>query len=108
MKKILGAALLLLLASGCFHIHYVTGEPAAPAPVDESWHHDWVFGLVEGDTVAVPQLCPDGLAKVDSETTFVNGLVRFLTFSIYTPETVTTTCKAGSGSAPASAKRPWK
>jgi hypothetical protein len=107
MKKIIGLALLFTV-TGCFHIHYITNEPVAPSPADESWHHNFIYGLVEGSPpVPVSQICPDGYAKVESETSFVNGLVRVLTFSIYTPETVTVSCKAGSP-APASATRPWK
>ena len=40
--------------------------------------------------------CPDGLAKVESQQTFLNGLVGILTFGIYTPMRITVTCAAKS------------
>jgi hypothetical protein len=43
-----------------------------------------------------------GVAKVETEHSFLNGLVAFFTIQIYTPMHITATCSA-SGSAPAPA-----
>ncbi len=107
--KAIALAALLLTASGCFHLHYVTGEPPAPAPTSEKWHNGFVWGLVEGDASDVGAACSSGrYARVDSTETFVNGLVHAITFSIYTPETVTITCSASDAAqVPQSPTRPW-
>ncbi len=36
--------------------------------------------------------CPGGVARVETQQSFVNGLVGTLTSGIYTPLQVTTTC----------------
>jgi hypothetical protein len=40
--------------------------------------------------------CPNGLAKVETQQSFVNGLVAILTLGIYTPMQITVTCAAKS------------
>ena len=43
--------------------------------------------------------CPGGIAKVETQQTFANGLVGAVTFGIFTPQSATITCAAGrSGS----------
>jgi hypothetical protein len=109
MNRFVLVALLVAL-SGCFHIHYVVGDqPPTPAtPTAEEWHHVLVFGLAEiSDPVNVTTICPGGLQRVDSEETFVNGLVHLLTASIYTPQTVSVTCGPG-GRTDQAPNRPWK
>jgi hypothetical protein len=36
--------------------------------------------------------CPKGVAKVETQMSFVNGLVSSFTFGILTPMTITVTC----------------
>lgn len=107
MKKLTCLA-LLVATTGCFHFHYVTDEKPAPAPSSEAWHHGFVWGLVEGMPVDVTKVCPSGFARIDSTETFVNGFVRFVTWSIYSPETITITCNAtDAAQLPQSPDRPW-
>ncbi len=109
MKRLIGIV-ALLAGTGCFHIHYVTGEPQAPNASYEAWHHGGIFGLVEFvQPLDVSNICPQGTARVDSEESFLNGLVRAVTWSLYTPETVTVTCVPGPhGETPQAPTRPWK
>lgn len=96
MRRSLLLALLLGIAA-CFHVNYVTSKPAAPSPEYDSWHHDLIYGLAEiSDPVDVPKICPNGHARIESQTSFVNGLVEFLTLGIYNPQTVTITCVKSS------------
>ncbi len=89
--------LAMFFATGCFHINYVTDKPRAPSPEYKKWHNDFVYGLAEGsDPVDVKQICPEGVARIESEETFVNGLVNVLTIGIYNPQEVTVTCVASS------------
>ena len=93
MRRTLLFAALLAGATGCFHVNYVTDKPAAPSPEYDDWHHDLIFGLAElSDPVDVPKICPKGYARIESEMSFVNGLVQVITFNIYNPQTVTVTC----------------
>jgi len=49
--------------------------------------------------VAAESECESGVAKVETQHSFVNGLVNVLTSGIYTPLTVTVTCAAKDMSA---------
>jgi hypothetical protein len=41
------------------------------------------------------QQCPQNVAKVETEISFLNGLVGALTWSLYTPLHVRVTCASG-------------
>src|SRR4051794_4457874 len=47
-------------------------------------------------TVSTTSRCPDGAAKVETQLSFVNGLVGLLTLGIYTPMHIRVTCAQGS------------
>jgi len=83
----------LVLSAGCYHIRYVTHEPEAPAPVHDAWYDNFVFGLAQvSDPVEVSDLCPGGFARVESRTTFAEGLVAFATLGVYNPQSVKVFC----------------
>jgi Bor protein len=56
-----------------------------------------VFGLVPPSTVETAAKCPNGVAKVETQLSFLNQLVSVLTLSIYTPMTIEVTCASGKG-----------
>jgi hypothetical protein len=89
---ILGA----LVSQGCYHATIETGKPAAPETIDKPWASSFVFGLVPPSTVETAQKCPNGVAKVETQQTFLNGVVHILTFGIYTPMAIKVTCAARS------------
>jgi hypothetical protein len=39
--------------------------------------------------------CPEGVAQVDTQLSFLNQLVSFLTWGIYTPMEIVVTCASG-------------
>ena len=88
------ALILMLGAAGCYRIKYTTTRPPAPAPNYDEWHHNMIFGLAEiSSPVNISQSCPNGVAVVENQQTFVNGLVTAVTlFWIWEPTTVTVTC----------------
>ena len=97
-------ALLLVVfavaASGCYHAMVVTGRTPGPIVIDQPFASGWVYGLVPPKTVDAAAGCPDGIAIVETELSFVNQLVGALTFGIYTPMHIRVTCAAeGSVSA---------
>lgn len=96
--------MVLVLATGaCFHQVVQTGRPAGQTVVDKPWVSTWLWGLVAAQPVDVRQECRSGTAMIETETSFVNGLVGALTLGIYTPQHVRVTCASGSASLPANA-----
>lgn len=92
-------ALLLtpvLLLLGCYHATVTTGLTPSNVVLNESFASSWVYGLVPPNTVATESKCPDGVAVVETQLSFVNQLVGFLTLGIYTPMEIKVTCAAKS------------
>lgn len=89
----LGAAVVAL--SGCYHVTVVTGAPEAPTKVDKPWQNSFVYGLVPPPELNVKDQCTQGVAKVETQQSFLNGLVGAITYSIYTPMQTTVTCASG-------------
>ena len=55
-------------------------------------------------TVATASQCPHGAAKIETQLSFVNQLVAWLTVYIYTPMSIKVTCaESGRASIPSSA-----
>lgn len=96
------ATLLLLTAvfllSGCYHATVVTGLQPSAEVIEKNFAPSWIYGLVPPPTVETMQQCENGVAKVETELSFVNQLVGALTLGIYTPMTIKVTCAAGNTS----------
>lgn len=101
MKHHVRIALLLALVSSmaCYHATINTGRSESSTVVEEQWAKGWVFGLVAPDPVDVSKQCAGGVAKVETQHTFLNMLVQFITIDIFTPMDIKVTC-AGPGMAP--------
>jgi hypothetical protein len=91
---------LLLSVAGCYHATIDTELEPSAKTYDIPWASSWVFGLVPPKAIKTTEECPDGVAMVETELSFVNQLVGFLTLGIYTPMHIKVTCAAG-GSASA-------
>ena len=92
------AALTAAAATGCYTSYIKSGAPVAAAPIehDEKWHSGIIYGLAElSGPYDLSRICPNGWAEIKTETSFVNGLVEWVTFSLYNPQTVTVRCAAG-------------
>ena len=87
---VLFAALALLVA--CYHATIETGLTPSTEVLEQSFASSWIYGLVPPKTVSTSSRCPDGVAKVETQHTFVNQLVGFLTLGIYTPMHIRVTC----------------
>jgi hypothetical protein len=99
MKSLIRAGSLCLvsvLCAACFHAVIVTGRPESQTVVEKEWASSFIDGLVPPDVVDVSKDCPDGVAKVETQRTFLNSLVGGLTIGIYTPMDIRVTC-AGTG-----------
>ena len=84
-----------LLCSGCYHVTVVTGAPAAPQTIDKEWQNAFVIGLVPPAELDTKATCPRGVATVETERSFLNGLVGAITYNIYTPIHTKVVCASG-------------
>jgi hypothetical protein len=51
--------------------------------IHQSFASGWVYGLVPPKTVEAESRCSNGVSKVETQHSFVNELVAFLTLGIY-------------------------
>jgi len=93
-SSLIGCAVVMLVSSGCYHATIETGRTPSPVTVERSFASGWIYGLVPPSVTDVASKCADGVAKVETKQSFVNGLVAALTFGIYTPMNVKVTCAA--------------
>ncbi len=88
---------MLLTLSACYHATVQTGLAPSAQTIEQKWATGWIYGLVPPATVQTMQGCPAGVARVETQQSFVNGLVAFITFGIYTPMEIIVTCADGPG-----------
>lgn len=98
MRKRSGSVLVgaILVLSGCYHATIDTGRTSSGQTVENEWAHGFVYGLVPPSTVEVAEDCPNGVATVETELSFLNQVASALTFGIYTPMTITVQCAAAA------------
>jgi hypothetical protein len=85
-----------VLCSACHHARIETEATPSTVTIEEPFASGWVFGLVPPKVLSTASKCQHGLARVETQITFVNGLVRVLTLGIYTPMWIKVTCAAPS------------
>lgn len=96
----LSIAVSALLLSACFHQVVQTGRTPGTTVVERPWTATWLWGLVAADEISVVAQCPNGVATIETQQSFLNGLVGGLTLGIYTPQEVKITCATGSAALP--------
>ena len=99
MKKSISIFFLVVFLTGCYHTSVVTGLEPSTTTIEQPFALSFVYGLVPPPEVDASEKCKDGVAKVETEISFVNGLVAALTFSLFTPMHITVTCAAPGGMA---------
>ena len=87
----------LIVVGGCFHATIETGLTPSTKVLEKKWASSWIYGLVPPKTVETASRCPDGIAKVETQLSFLNQVVHLLTFSIYTPMDIRVTCALPAG-----------
>lgn len=88
-----GAILLaIVFSAGCHHAIIDMGSKPSTVTIEQPWASGWIFGLVPPKTVEPASRCPHGVARVETQITFVNGVVRLVTMGIYTPMWIKVTC----------------
>ena len=78
-----------LMTAGCAQQTFtVQNKPAAVAPKETITHHFFVSGIKGvAKTVDAAKICggAENVVKTETQQTFVNGLLGFITLGIYTP-----------------------
>jgi len=95
MTKLASLTAAALLFTGCYHATIETGRAPSPQQIDIPWANSFVYGLVPPATVDAEAECASGVARVETQHSFLNGLVQLLTWGIYTPMHITVTCASG-------------
>ena len=86
-KMLLATALALFIASGCAQQTFtVQNKPAAVAPKETITHHFFVSELGRRNRRDAAKICggAENVVKTETQQTFVNGLLGFITLGIYT------------------------
>jgi hypothetical protein len=94
------AAAAVLLTAACFHQIVQTGRAPGSTVIEKPWTSTFVFGIVPAAEINTAAQCPGGVAVVETQRTFLNGLVGVITIGIYTPVDVKITCASGTAMVP--------
>lgn len=95
MKRLMSLLAVVLLTSGCYHATITTGATPGNETISNPWAHSFIAGLVPPSTVETASQCTSGVARVETQHSFLNMLAQFITLSIYSPMTIEVTCAAG-------------
>jgi hypothetical protein len=106
MTRIRTTALVLAatVSAGCYHAIIDTGRTPSGQTIERPWANSFIAGLVPPPVVETASRCPNGVAKVETQHSFLNSLVGGITMGIYTPMTIVVQCAAGG--APDAAAQP--
>ena len=88
MKKMLLATALALLITGCAQQTFTVSKQTGSSSTKETiTHHFFVSGIGQKKTVDAAKICggAENVVKTETQQTFVNGLLGFITLGIYTP-----------------------
>lgn len=96
MRRLPMMVATLLLTAGCYHATIETGLPPSAQTISKPWAHGFIYGLVPPSTVETASKCKNGVAKVETQMSFLNGLVALITWEIYTPLQIDVTCASSS------------
>jgi hypothetical protein len=93
-KRLAVAVVSVVPLMACYHMTIETGLAPTATTISKPWANSFIYGLVPPETVETQAKCLNGVAKVETQQSFLNGLVSGLTLGIYTPWTITVTCGA--------------
>jgi hypothetical protein len=98
MTRIISSAALVLAlagATGCYKVQYQTGRPGG-GPTHEKKVSHFLWGAAGGGEVDLERLCPQGVATVAEQKTFVDQLLSGFTGFLYSPTSVRVECAGGT------------
>lgn len=86
------------VVAGCYHAIIDTGLSSSGQTVSNKWAHSYLAGLVPPKLVETAARCPNGVAKVETQHSFLNMVAQVVTFSIYSPMTIEVQCATRTSS----------
>jgi hypothetical protein len=104
------ALAIAFFSQSCTTITFVR-DPKSTRTNYSEWHHNWIFGLMEGsDPVDMNARCNGAEWKtITTEHTFIQALVNGITYQMYNPHNVEFACaRAGGDTAAEKAPGPAK
>jgi hypothetical protein len=94
MRRVIMLALVAVTFSGCYRAVVQTGLTPSTNSFEEEWAHSFLWGLVPPEEVDGATECPGGVARVETEHSFLNSIASGLTWGIYTPITIRVICSS--------------
>lgn len=95
MRRIAALLIAGMLCTGCYHVTVITGAPTSNQTIDKQWQMSFVGGIVPPAEITTNPPCTQGVARVETQRSFMNGVVSTLSSSIVTPIHVHVTCASG-------------
>ncbi len=90
-------ALALTTGAGASHpIHYKNPTVSSAGETKSAKQSFFLWGLVGGNEVDLQQLCPSGVAGIDSRSSGGDQIMTWLTGGIYSPMSVGVHCAGGA------------
>ena len=88
-------AVAVVCMTGCFSVTVrpAGGYEVSTPPTFEQRQSFWFWGLVGERHINVKEVCKTEPVQFQSQQTFVDGLLGFITLRIYAPETARVWCK---------------
>ena len=97
MKRLIGLLAALTLLTGCYRLHFNSGD--AKGAAYDSWHHNIAFSLVEvSPPVEANKMCSESKwARITTQDTVVTaiagGVDLFIGIDLWDPQMVQVQCK---------------
>ena len=80
--------------TGCFHAVIQTGRPESTDVISLKWATGFILGLIPPAAVETASRCTNGVARVETQHSFLNVLATLITLGIYAPIQIDVTCAA--------------
>ncbi len=86
-----------LATGGCYHAVVETGREPSGETIEREWAHSFIGGLVPPSVTETAEECPNGVARVETQHSFLNMVAQIVTGGIYSPMTITVQCADAGG-----------
>ncbi|MDX2093073.1 MAG: hypothetical protein SFX73_34845 [Kofleriaceae bacterium] len=105
MKRLIPFLAIALVTSACatHKIHYRNPSVASNGAPRSAKQSFYLWGLAGGSEVDLQQMCPGGVAAIESKTGVGDRIFSILTFGLYSPMSVDVSC-GGAGVATGDAR----
>ena len=98
MKTLSIMLMVALATSACatHNIHYKNPTVAQSGETKSAKQSFFLWGLVGGKEIDLQQMCPNGVAGIDSKSSGVDAILHWVTGGLYSPMSVDVHCAGGA------------